>query len=93
MNAPPFDHERLTADRPSIESMAFSDRIANTLSKMNRPARDPRFQAADSTPMDIAQGIASDLGRTRIPLDQTALAGTKFQGQELPMQAFEANSG
>jgi hypothetical protein len=93
MNEPPFDHERLTSDRASIESMVFSDRIANTLSEVNRPSHHPQLQAAESSPLNLAPCMASDLGRTRVPLDQTELAGTKFQGQELPMQPFEANLG
>jgi four helix bundle protein len=36
--------------------VAFSHRIAKTLSGMNRPARDQWLRAAQSIPMNIAEG-------------------------------------
>ncbi len=40
MNEPIFDHERIDVYRLSIDYVAFSFRIAKTLSGMNRPAGD-----------------------------------------------------
>jgi four helix bundle protein len=56
MDEPVFDHERLDLYRLSIEYVAFSHRIAKTLSGMNRPARDQWLRAAQSIPMNIAEG-------------------------------------
>lgn len=43
---PTFDHERLDVYRLSIAYVAFSYRIARSLSSVNRPARDQRLRAA-----------------------------------------------
>ena len=40
MTEPIFDHERLDVYRLSIDYVAFSYRIARSLSGVNRPARD-----------------------------------------------------
>jgi four helix bundle protein len=56
MNEPIFDHERLDVYRLSIEYVAFSYRIAKTLGGMNRPARDQWLRAAQSIPLNIAEG-------------------------------------
>jgi len=58
-----FDQERLDVDRLSIEHIPFSCRIAKSLSGVNRPARDPRIRAAQSMPLNIAEGEAA--GETR----------------------------
>ena len=51
-----FDHDRLDVYRLSIGYMAFSYRIAKTLSGLNRPARDQWLRAAQSIPLNIAEG-------------------------------------
>ena len=56
MTEPTFDHERLDVYRLSIEYVAFSYRIAKTLRGIHRPARDPWFRAAQSIPLNIAEG-------------------------------------
>ena len=56
MNEPIFDHERLDVYRLSIDYVAFSYRIAKTLGGMNRPARDQWLRAAQSIPLNIAEG-------------------------------------
>jgi four helix bundle protein len=56
MHEPIFDHERLDVYRLSIEYVAFSYRIAKTLGGMNRPARDQWLRAAQSIPLNIAEG-------------------------------------
>ncbi len=66
MNEPIFDHERLDVYRLSIEYVAFSYRIAKSITGMNRPARDQWLRAAQSIPLSIAEGNGQ----------------TKFEGQE-----------
>lgn len=56
MAEPTFDHERLDVSRLSIEHVAFSYRIAKSLSGVNRPARDQWLRAAQSIPLNIAEG-------------------------------------
>jgi four helix bundle protein len=56
MTEPTFDHERLDVYRLSIEYVAFSYRIAKSLSGVNRPARDQWLRAAQSVPLNIAEG-------------------------------------
>lgn len=56
MNEPTFDHERLDVYRLSIEYVAFSYRIAKTLNGIHRPARDQWLRAAQSVPLNIAEG-------------------------------------
>ncbi len=56
MNDPIFDHEGLDAYRLSIEQLAFSDRMVESLSSMNRPARNQWLRAAQSIPLNIAEG-------------------------------------
>jgi four helix bundle protein len=51
-----FDHERLDVYRISIDYVAFSYRIARSLSGVNRPARDQWLRAAQSIPLNIAEG-------------------------------------
>ena len=56
MTEPIFDHDRLDVYRLSIDYLAFSYRIAKGLSGMNRPARDQWLRAAQSIPLNIAEG-------------------------------------
>jgi four helix bundle protein len=56
MTEPTFDHERLDVYRLSIDYVAFSYRIAKSLSGVNRPARDRWLRAAQSIPLNIAEG-------------------------------------
>ena len=56
MAEPTFDHERLEVYRLSIDYVAFSYRIAKSLSGINRPARDQWLRAAQSIPLNIAEG-------------------------------------
>ena len=51
-----FDHEKLDVYRLSIAYVAFSYRIAKTLAGINRPARDQWLRAAQSIPLNIAEG-------------------------------------
>jgi four helix bundle protein len=56
MTEPIFDHEKLDVYRLSIDYVAFSYRIAKSLAGMNRPARDQWLRAAQSIPLNIAEG-------------------------------------
>ena len=56
MDAPTFDHERLDVYRLSIEYVAFSYRLAKGLTGIHRPARDQWLRAAQSIPLNIAEG-------------------------------------
>ncbi len=56
MTEPIFDHERLDVYRLSIDYVAFSYRIAKALFGVNRPARDQWLRAAQSIPLNIAEG-------------------------------------
>jgi four helix bundle protein len=56
MAQPTFDHERLDVYRLSIDYVAFSYRIAKGLTGVNRPARDQWLRAAQSIPLNIAEG-------------------------------------
>jgi four helix bundle protein len=56
MIEPTFDHERLDVYRLSIVYVAFSHRIAKTLTGIHRPARDQWLRAAQSIPLNIAEG-------------------------------------
>ncbi len=56
MNEPTFDHDRLDVYRLSIDYVAFSYRIAKTLSGVHRPARDQWLRVAQSIPLNIAEG-------------------------------------
>jgi len=51
-----FDHARLDVYRLSIDYVAFSYRIAKGLVGINRPARDQWLRAAQSIPLNIAEG-------------------------------------
>jgi|GEM_PF-140599 len=51
-----FDHERLDVYRLAIDYVAFSYRIARSLSGVNRQVRDPWLRAAQSIPLNIAEG-------------------------------------
>jgi four helix bundle protein len=51
-----FDHERLDVYRLAIDYVAFSYRIAKGLTGVNRPARDQWLRAAQSIPLNIAEG-------------------------------------
>ena len=56
MTEPTFDHERLDVYRLSIAYVAFSYKIAKALSGSNRQARDQWLHAAQSIPLNIAEG-------------------------------------
>ena len=56
MAEPTFGHERLGDYRLSIAYVAFSYRIAKSLSGVHRPARDQWLRAAQSIPLNIAEG-------------------------------------
>ena len=56
MAEPIFDHERLDVYRLSIEYVAASYGIAKALSGANRHIRDQWLRAAQSIPLNIAEG-------------------------------------
>jgi four helix bundle protein len=56
MTEPIFDHERLDVYRLSIDYVAFSYDLAKTLAGTNRHARDQWLRAAQSIPLNIAEG-------------------------------------
>ncbi len=51
-----FDHEKLDTYRLSIDYVAFSYAIASLLAGNNRHARDQWLRAAQSIPLNIAEG-------------------------------------
>jgi four helix bundle protein len=51
-----FDHERLDVYRLSIEYVAGAFEISGSLSGLHRQARDQWLRAAQSTPLNIAEG-------------------------------------
>ncbi|XZE20075.1 four helix bundle protein [Pirellulaceae bacterium SH449] len=56
MTEPVFDHERLDVYRLSIDYVAFSYELAKSLGGTNRQARDQWLRAAQSIPLNIAEG-------------------------------------
>ena len=56
MSEPIFDHERLDVYRLSIEYVATSFRVAKSLNGSLRHARDQWLRAAQSIPLNIAEG-------------------------------------
>ncbi len=56
MNEPKFDHKKLDVYRLSIDYVAFSYAIASRLPGNNRHARDQWLLAAQSIPLNIAEG-------------------------------------
>ena len=56
MNEPTFDHEKLDVYRLSIDYVAFSYAIASRLTGNKRHARDQWLRAAQSIPLNIAEG-------------------------------------
>ncbi len=56
MPEPIFDHERLDVYRLSIDYVAFSYQVARSLKGVNRHARDQWLRAAQSIPLNIAEG-------------------------------------
>jgi four helix bundle protein len=56
MTEPMFDHERLDVYRLSIEYVASSYRIAKSLHGAERHAREQWLRAAQSIPLNIAEG-------------------------------------
>ena len=56
MAEPTFEHERLDESRLSIEHVACSYGISKTLAGLHRPARDQWLRAAQSIPLNIAEG-------------------------------------
>jgi four helix bundle protein len=56
MAEPTFDHERLDVYRVSIDYVAFSYGLAKTLAGPTRHARDQWLRAAQSIPLNNAEG-------------------------------------
>jgi four helix bundle protein len=56
MCKPIFDHEKLDVYRTAIEYNSLMRRVARTLSGINRPTRDQWVRAAQSIPLNIAEG-------------------------------------
>ena len=56
MTPPIFDHERFDVYRLAIDYVAFSYPIVKTLGGVNRQARDQWLRAAQSIPLNIAEG-------------------------------------
>ena len=56
MKEPIFDHERLEVYRLAIEYVTSSFRIAKSLTGVDRHARDQWLRAAQSIPLNIAEG-------------------------------------
>ena len=56
MTEPIFDHEKLDVYRLSIEYVAASYGIAKALAGVNRHIRDQWLRAAQSIPLNIAEG-------------------------------------
>ncbi len=70
MPEPTFDHERRDVDRLSIDYVAFSFQVARTLQGVNRQARDPWLRAAQSIPLNVAEGnkaSGTDAEKERFP--------------------------
>ncbi len=55
-NLPMFDHERLDVYQLSIQYVAFSFDLARKLPYWNRVTRDQWLRAAQSIPLNIAEG-------------------------------------
>ena len=56
MTEPIFDHDKLDVYRLSIDYVAASFRIAKNLTGLHRHARDQWLRAAQSVPLNIAEG-------------------------------------
>ncbi|MGA7303516.1 MAG: four helix bundle protein, partial [Rhodothermales bacterium] len=56
MTEPIFDHDRLDVYRLSIDYVASSFKIAETLDGLHRPARDQWLRSAQSISLNIAEG-------------------------------------
>jgi len=56
MAEPIFDHERLDVYRLSVDYVAYCYGLAKTLAGTNRHARDQWLRAAQSIPLNIAEG-------------------------------------
>ena len=56
MTEPIFDHDRLDVYRLSIEYVASSFAVAKELNGFHRHARDQWLRAAQSIPLNIAEG-------------------------------------
>lgn len=56
MTEPIFDHDRLDVYRLSIEYVASAFDVSKSLSGMHRHARDQWLRAAQSIPLNIAEG-------------------------------------
>ncbi len=56
MNAPIFDHDRLDVYRLSIDYVAQSFETSKSLGGLHRHARDQWLRAAQSIPLNIAEG-------------------------------------
>ncbi|WP_085980607.1 four helix bundle protein [Novipirellula maiorica] len=56
MNDPIFDHDRLDVYRLSIDYVAAAFDVSKTLGELHRHARDQWLRAAQSIPLNIAEG-------------------------------------
>ncbi|TWU51532.1 four helix bundle protein [Rubripirellula reticaptiva] len=56
MNDPTFDHDRLDVYRLSIDYVTAAFDVSKTLTGLHRHARDQRLRAAQSIPLNIAEG-------------------------------------
>ena len=56
MTDPTFDHEKLDVYRLALEYVASAFRMAKTLSGLHRHSRDQWLRAAQSIPLNIAEG-------------------------------------
>jgi len=64
MSEPIFDHDRLDVYRLSIDYVASSFAIAKNLHGAHRHARDQWLRAAQSIPLNIAEGEWLRRGQT-----------------------------
>lgn len=65
MPTPVFDHEKLDVYRMSIDYVAYSYRLARILAGTHRHARDQWLRAAQSIPLNIAEGNGKQGPRDR----------------------------
>jgi len=87
MSEPIFDHDRLDVYRVSIDYVAASFRIAKDLNGLYRHARDQWLRAAQSIPLNIAEGNGkrslNDRNRFRDIARGSALERASIQGSLL----------
>jgi four helix bundle protein len=65
MSAPVFDHEKLDVYRLSIEYVAAAYGVAKSLTGANRHLRDQWLRAAQSIPLNIAEGNGKQILRDK----------------------------